>query len=431
MKKSSRALALVAAGAVVLAACGSSSKSNNATATTTGGAATSAPAGSTSATSASTSSQYKPIPAGPIVFGVSVPLTGATASYGLAAELAFNKVTLPAFNAANPNGIDGHPVQIKILDDASDVTKGVAVAQQLSADHVAAILTVSYNPEAADQQLAVFNKNKIPVLSTLSGSQFADTAKWPYDFGIGASLEQEGTTTAKFIAAKGYTKVATITDGLPQDTDALGQITAAMKTDAPNAQVVKAVTVSPGSVDLSAAVAQLKGANPQALLVYLGFGYGPLWSAMRAASFTPQVIASAGAWYDGFSGMGSLANTAVAPYYDCAPASTTTFPASTTALMAQYAAASGDAAVNYLTYVATDSVPLEMLKDAIEKYHSTDPNAIKAAMESMTSATYEGISYSYSPTNHYGATGVYGAAVCNMNPPYAGGKAKVPVIAQS
>jgi len=365
------------------------------------------------------------------VFGVSVPLTGATASYGLAAELAFNKVTLPAFNAANPNGIDGHPVQIKILDDASDVTKAVSVAQQLSADHVAAILTVSYNPEAADQQLAVFNKNKVPVLSTLSGSQFADTAKWPYDFGIGASLQQEGTTTAKYIAAKGYTKVATITDGLPQDVDALGQITTALKTGAPNAQVVKAVTVSPGSVDLSAAVAQLKSANPQALLVYLGFGYGPLWSAMRSASFAPQVIASAGAWYDGFSGMGSLATTAVAPYYDCAPSTTTTFPASTTALMGQYAAGTGDAAVNYLTYVATDTVPLEMLKDAIEKYHSTDPNAIKAAMESMSAATYEGISYSYSSTNHYGATGVYGAAVCNMDPPYAGGKAKVPVIAQS
>lgn len=413
MRNRSRAFALIAAGSVLLAACGSSSK------------------GSAGGTGGTGNGKYAPIPAGPIVFGLSVPLSGAVAAYGLTAQTSFNKVTIPAFNAAFPNGIDGHPVQIKILDDASDVTKAVSVANQLVADHAAAVLTISYNPEAANQQLAVFNKAKVPVISTLSGSQYTNASAWPYDFGIGASLPQEGQAAAKWIAAKGFTRVATITDGLPQDTDALGQITDALKTAAPKAQVVKAVTVSPGSVDLSAAVAQLKAASPQILLVYLGFGYGPLWSAMKAASFSPQVMASAGAWYDGFNGMGSLADTATALYYTCADSASQTFPASTTSLMSQYAAGTADLAVNYLTFVVTDTVPLEMLKYAIEKYHSLDPNAIKAGMESIHNMTFEGVTYNYSATNHFGITGSFGAAVCNMSPPYAGGKAKIPLIAQS
>jgi branched-chain amino acid transport system substrate-binding protein len=425
MRRRWRLLSFAVVGSLAVAACGSSASKNSTATTSSSGSS------GTSGGSSGSSTQYKPIPAGPIVFGLSAPLSGATASYGLLTQLSFDKVTVPAFQAEFPNGIDGHPVQVKLLDDASDVTKAVSVAEQLVADHVAAVLTVSYNPEAADQQLAVFNKDKIPVISTLSGSQYTNTSSWPYDFGIGASLPQEGQAAAQWIAAKGYTRVASIDEGLPQDTDALGQITNAMKTSAPQAQIVKAVTVSPGSVDLSAAVAQLKAANPQALLVYLGFGYGPLWTAMRSASFSPQILAAAGAWYDGFNAMGPLADTATALYYDCADTVAQTFPASTVALMNQYAAVSGDAAVNYLTFVGTDTVPLEMLKYAIEKNHSTDPNAIKAGLESISNMSFQGITYSYSPTNHFGITGGYGAAVCNMNPPYAGGKAKVPVKAQS
>jgi ABC-type branched-subunit amino acid transport system substrate-binding protein len=124
---------LTAAGAAlvsVLAACSSSNKSS-----TAGG-----------------SGKYAPIPAGPIVFGLSAPLSGSTAAYGLETQISFNKATLPAFNATYPNGIDGHPIQIKILDDASDVTKAVSVAQQLVADHVAAVLTISYNPPPSSTQ---------------------------------------------------------------------------------------------------------------------------------------------------------------------------------------------------------------------------------------------------------------------------------------
>jgi ABC-type branched-subunit amino acid transport system substrate-binding protein len=361
------------------------------------------------------------------VFGVSAPLSGATAAYGLTTEASFKGVTIPAFNAANPTGIAGHRIELKFLDDASDVTKAVSVANQFVADHAAAVLTASYNPEAAGQQYAVWNKAHMPVVSVLTGSQYADTSRYPYFFGIGPSAQQWGTTTAQWIAKKGYTRVAIIDDGIPTAVDQVTQITNAMKTDAPNAKVVKSLTVPPGSVDDSAAVAQLKSSNPDVVIVYISFGYGPLWSAMRAASWSPPILAAAGAWYDGFNGMGPLADKAVAPYYDCAESASQTWPSDVASLMSQYSAATKGGFTNYLTFVNTDTVPLEMLKYAIEKYNSVDPKAITAALESINNQSFYGITYNYSPTNHYGITGQYAAAVCNMATPYAGGVAKVPV----
>jgi hypothetical protein len=95
--------------------------------------------------------------------------------------------------------------------------------------------------------------------------------------------------------------------------------------------------------------------------------------------------------------------------------------------MAAYAAATSNAVVNYLTFIATDSVPLEMLNYAITKYHSIAPAAIKKAIEGIHNQQYLGFTYNFSATNHYGLTGQYGAATCQMGPPYAGGVGKVPV----
>src|SRR5437016_6035696 len=126
--RTSSCLAVGAAGLMVLAACGSSSKKSTGSGTT----------GTTAA-----SSKYPPIPAGPIKFGVSTPLTGATAAFGTATKAAFENVTTKTFNAAHPDGIDGHPISIEILDDASDVTKAVNVANQFVSEKVTAILTAT------------------------------------------------------------------------------------------------------------------------------------------------------------------------------------------------------------------------------------------------------------------------------------------------
>ena len=105
--------------------------------------------------SAGASSGYPPIPQGPITFEVSADLSGAAAAYGQTTKEAFENVTLQAFNASHPNGIDGHKVIIKIQNDASDVTGAVQAANQMVADKAAGVVHLMVSPIATQLDIRV------------------------------------------------------------------------------------------------------------------------------------------------------------------------------------------------------------------------------------------------------------------------------------
>ncbi|MGA8369083.1 MAG: ABC transporter substrate-binding protein, partial [Acidimicrobiales bacterium] len=297
---------------------------------------------------AEASSGYPPIPNGPITFGVSTPTSGAQASYGIFTKLGVTEA-LKAFDAEYPNGIDGHQVKVQILNDASDVTQAVQVANQLVADKDAAVITVSYNPAADAQQLAVFTKAKMPVVANLSGLQYSDTKTYPYLFSPNSSIQQYVLASTQWMKKKGFTKVAMLNDGIATDVAVQNEMLKDMKTEAPQAKVVASTTITPGSVDDSAAITKLKAAKPDLLVVNAGVSYGPIWNAIQGANWSPTILTSAGAWYDGFSAMGPLQAKASAYYYNCANSTAQTFSASQQALMASYAAATSNAVTNYLT----------------------------------------------------------------------------------
>ena len=78
---------------------------------------------------------------------------------------------------------------------------------------------------------------------------------------------------------------------------------------------------------------------------------------------------------------------------------------------------------------SSDNGPLELLKLAIEKNHSTDPDAIKSALESLGDQKLFGtVDYNFTPTNHFGLTGDYGTAVCKMSG-FSDGPYRIPVVA--
>jgi ABC-type branched-subunit amino acid transport system substrate-binding protein len=414
-------LVVGAAASFVMAACGSSSKgaSKGATATTASGPSA----------SAAPTPKYPPIPAGPIKFGISVPLSGAQAVYGIPPKMAFEQVTLSTFNAAHPDGIDGHPIQFDILDDASDVTKAVQVATQFSADKVAAVVTATYNPQAAPQQLATLNKEKIPVLAQQGDDSYTDTSKWPYFFGMGASNQQVGEAAAKYIAGHpAIQKVSVLSDNSPGEVQIQTGMANALKTSAPNV-VTKTVTIVPGAVDVSTAVAQLKASNPDLLVILVSFGYAAIWQGINGAGWNPNIMVGAGAFYDAFTGMGNLVNNAVVITTHCTTPGHPPFPKALTDPMDGYVRVFGTTSVNYILYDTSNNGPLELLKQAIEKNHSIDPDAIKQGLESLGNVSLFGlIDYNFTSTNHFGLNGAYGTNVCKMTG-FSDGKYRVPVIA--
>jgi ABC-type branched-subunit amino acid transport system substrate-binding protein len=189
------------------------------------------------------------------------------------------------------------------------------------------------------------------------------------------------------------------------------------------------VSIPPGAVDVSTALAQLKAASPDLLIVAVGFGFGPIWQGMQAASWSPAILTSPGAFYDGFNSMGPLATKGVVPYVDCVAPGHAPFQKTLTDLMDAYMSVPGTSTVNLLAQPSYDSVPLEILKYAIEKNHSVDPDAIKQAIEGMGGQTYFGaFTYNFSPTNHFGMTGDLGPNICKMTP-FSDGKYQIPFVA--
>jgi len=414
-------VALAAAGMLTLAACSSSTKAKTTTATTA--------AASTATTAAA--SKYPPIPAGPIKLAVITAVSGVNSAFGTATKKAFESVTQKQFNTLHPDGIDGHPVQIVVYDDGSDVTKGVQAANQIVNDKVAAVVTVSTSPQTTDQEMAVFNKAKLPVVAYPSGDKYSDASQWPYTFGV------TGTTKAFEAAAAAWVgkhpeiqKIAVMTDGSQQQTEVLNDFLNSLKTSAPSVQIVKTVTITPGAVDVSTALAQLKQANADLQFLAVAYGFGPIWAGMQAAGWSPKMLVSPGVWYDGFSSMGNLATNAVAAYEDCVQPNHAPFPTAVTDGMTGYAGVFGSTSVNYLTFVQSDSVAPELVKLAVEKYHSVDPDAIKTALEGMGPTTIFGTyQYNYTTTDHWAVTGEYGPIACKVAQPFSDGSARLPFVA--
>lgn len=386
-------------------------------------------AGSPVAAAASTE-KYAPIPDGPITFGVLLPLSGPLAESGKIGKASFEKAAMPLFKYLHPKGIAGHPVQLKFYD-SPDATGAVSAAKQAVADKVAGVVAVTYDGSVAPLQLAVLMKAKVPVVAVTVGlDQYSDVTKYPYFFSVFTSNNQNAVASSRWIARRPDIKtVAILGDGTQGSVELINDFKAALAKNAPRVRVVGEVGVSPGSVDVSAQIAQLKALKPDLVLVELSYGFGTVWQAMNAAGWTSKILMPPSAFYDGYNAIGNLANNTFSFYSYCLANANAKFPPLMNKAMDSYMAATGGFLVNYAQPVAGDSGPLELFKTAIEKINSVDPNGIKTTLETMGKVGYftNAIQFQYTPRNHYGVTGPGAATVCRATPLV--GKYKSPLIA--
>jgi len=375
--------------------------------------------GSTSSANGSTSSsKYPPIPPGPIKLGLSLPLSGPYAVFGESSQSAFTKVAMPFFDKEYPNGIDGHKVVLDIQNDGGDSTTAVNVANEFVSQKIPVVIAPTSIPGAVDLQIPIWNKNKVPVISNyVNEGIYADGTKWPYVFTELNSDQKAGTTAADWIAGQSaIKKLAVLTDGAPADSAWVKYMTSELKAKGASATVVKSETVSPGAVDVSTQLSQLRAAKPDLLLVVLAAGYGPVWDGLHSLNWSPRLIAGETAFYDGYSSLGNLAGTSMAVSSDCLNAGTqvSALPQNLRTLMDGYAGI--EKINNMLIFAHADSVLLELVRYAIEKYHSTSPDAIKTAMEGINqSFLWSEFTYHFTPKNHAGAVG-HSEQVCKLSP---------------
>lgn len=368
---------------------------------------------------ASAGGKYPAIPKGPIKLGVSLDLSGADAPYGLSGETAW-KDSLGIFDKLYPSGIDGHKVVLDIVNDGSDATLGVSAAQQLASNKVAAVVAASYVPAANTIQFATWEKDKIPMLTNnIATAGYADTKYWPYFFSVAPSVEAFGVHIASWLESSGITKVGVLTDGA---SNTVATVNDMEKSAGSKIKIVKSVTVAPGAVDVTTQLQELKSANPQAVVVEINAGFGPVWEGFQSLGWSPTVVTGESAFFDGYTSLGtSLAPHAFTTCIAGLPAGQT-LPAS---LAADLKILNAHGVPDQLIALQSNLNTFQILRAAIIKENSDAPAAVKAGIESLHDNTflYKTFVYHFSATNH---SGIAGPGICDLSPL---GKLGIPIIA--
>lgn len=390
---------VLAAVTLAAAACSSSSKPS-----ATGSATTATTSGSTAASN---------IPAGPIKIGAIISLSGPYAVYGQSIKIE-DQIAADVIN--QDGGIAGHQVQLVIENDQGDPSTAVNLAQQLVSEKVVGIVYPGF-PNVYTQTVPIFMKAKIPVVmvdppdAILTGS--GGVAQYPYFFDNYASTGQTMQILADAIVKKDPS-VAIVTDG---SLYGQGEITA-FKQAASQAglQIATTVTYSQTAIDVTTQLLQAKNSGAKAIVLLVSTGYDHIYDGLRAIGWTPDIYVTSGALADGFA---SIQNLASSMSMICSPLTVSSATESLGSTLDTYMAKIDQAIPGPQELHGTApsfADDLYTFKAAIEQANSTDPDAIKAAIETWTNKALITplMTYTYSPTNHVGITASQNA-MCSVS----------------
>jgi ABC-type branched-subunit amino acid transport system substrate-binding protein len=409
--------AMVAASFMLIAGCSSSGDSGG-----SGKSGSAAPSSGGAASSGGGSkSNYPKIPEGTIKLCGSYPISGQNAAFGSSGKK--TAVIMEDLINNQFGGIDGHKVEVSIADDKSSSQTAVDVANQYASDHsknpldCPVVYQISQNPVAAPLQAAVLNKAKIVMLATQSPNAFHDPAKYPYFFSLNPSYDALGDVAAHYLIKNNLTKVAVLTDSesLQDSKEYLDAITKANEKQGGNIKFIKVAQMAIGATNVQTQLSELKKTNPDVLLVAPQFGFGPIWSSLKAINWTPKIMGDVGTIYDNFNTLGKLAPGAAAPCW-WAYNKGKEIPQNVIDIVDKIAPINGGFAPDPLIASQVSVNQLLLAKFAIEKYHSVDPAALQAALSSLKDSSlpnwWPDLKFDFNSSPRRGPTGIYGPGIC-------------------
>ncbi|TAN30747.1 MAG: hypothetical protein EPN30_00800, partial [Actinomycetota bacterium] len=243
-KRTSLAVSLGVLAATALAACGSSN------------------AGSASSSAGSTTTAGKAASGTPIVIHAILSETGGGAFLGSRQAKAL-KILESQVNASG--GIDGHPVQMDILDNQTSPATAVSLATNLISQGAQFILNGSIG--AVDKAVDALATPNGPFIYDLSPVEHPPAGSMIFSAGFSLSLEIQ--SDLNYFKSKGYTKIAALTS-----TDASGvagfttlqQVLAQPQFS--SLQLINHQTFDDSSVSITTQLSVIKAAKPQALITW-------------------------------------------------------------------------------------------------------------------------------------------------------------------
>lgn len=198
-----------------------------------------------------------------IKLGYQLPLTGETAQYGQdfrkAAEIALDE-----FNAS------GKPftVEITFEDSRSDAKEGTNIARKFADDKAIVGVLGDFTSTVSMAAAQVYKEAGVPQLSqTASHPDYAKISEW--QFRNITTQAQEGPYNAKWMLAKGYKKVAIISEQTDWGQSVVSAFAEGVKQG--GGEVVFSEFFNRGLKDFRSVITKIERAKPDA--IYTGFFY--------------------------------------------------------------------------------------------------------------------------------------------------------------
>ena len=309
----------------------------------------------------------------PIKIGAYASLTGKEAAWGQSYEKG-SRLAVHEINAAG--GILGRPVQLIFEDNQSKAGESATVARKLiSRDAVVALLgevSSGRSLEAAP----VCQAARIPMIS--SGSNPRVTEVGSYIFRVNYIDPFQGTVMAKFAKEKlGAKRVALLTDVTNAYSVGLAKYFRE-KIVADGGTIVLEQKYSAGERDFKAQLTTIRSAAPAALFVP---GYytevGLIVAQARELGFKAPILGG-----DGWAApqLVELGGSSLADTYYCDNFSVENDSAEAQAFITRYRSRYNEAP-DSISPLAYDAVG--MLRDAITRAGSTEPEKIRAALATI------------------------------------------------
>ena len=258
----------------------------------TAGCSTGAASGQPSA-STGASSQASTAAGGPIIVGMSAPMTGATANLGQNAQKAV-QMGIDAINAQG--GINGRQLQLVVEDNAGVPAQGVSASRKLiDVDHAVVVLG-QLNSSVTLAAMPVFKEKQIPSITyvstnaTIYDQMGAGGNPWVFRINADDSMMADAFTSYLVDSAKSFEIVA---QGDDYGRGAAAQYSCRLQKA--GVKVFSTDTYDIGTGDFRPILNKIKSNNPAALLTVMLANDGAVFMHQYAELGLTQPIYSRGA----------------------------------------------------------------------------------------------------------------------------------------
>jgi ABC-type branched-subunit amino acid transport system substrate-binding protein len=196
-----------------------------------------------------------------VILGQSAALSGPAEQLGkdmqFGASLYFNQV-----NARG--GVNGRKIVLKSLDDGYESVRAAENTKKLIAEGVFALFGYVGTP-TSQASLPIFTEAKVPFVGPFTGAELLRTPVNRYVFNVRASYYDETEAIVQHLTAMSVNRIAIFYQNDAYGQAGLAGVERALKKR--NLELIARATVERNTVDVAKAVAEIRKAQPQAVVM--------------------------------------------------------------------------------------------------------------------------------------------------------------------